>query len=1079
MPLIGTLTSGSLGAFGLAQQAQIAILKATTAISGSSFEFQQIVNSPAGSSLAGTNTSILGTGSFAAHGDYLVTGDGTYQNVYVWNLSDGSLHMSVPMPSPPPQTNGWGFQIDIHGDYFIAGNGGDSLDSGRVTIHNVSTGALIKTLYGNARYVGISENYAVSISSSGNIHIFELATNTLRTFGHPNTGSGSKLIEVHGNNLILGFSDGSLVSVHDIPTAFANANLNTSSLTINPGRSFRSLEAEGNYLALGGGGTADAQRILIYDLTTGTLLHDLDPPEGIGDYIYPGLGNSVQISGDYLVAGYGRGAKGPVAVYDLTTGTLLQSFTIDDLPDTYSFDNEGNFGSSVAITDSKTIVGIRYHKAVGWESGDGQGAFIIYSNPGQVAAPAVSADWSNVTLAHTLDNPNTVGTSDHHYFSHAAISNTYAIVGAPNANGDARGNAYIFDVSDGSLVYTLDNPSQGSIPSDWFGAATAISDTHAIVGNYVFDDGTGGGSGVAYIYDLSDGSIAHTLNNPNAYTYPNGYNNDYFGERVGIAGDYVIVGASREDDNTGGDSGNTGNNSGKAYIFKVSDGSLVYTFNNPNVYGTGSNDFFGGTVEISSTHAIVGARTEDGASADAQGAAYIYDLSDGSLAYTLTNPNSYGTGDRDYFGGAVAISSTHAIVGAWNEDSAPGVNTSWGDEAGVAYIYDLSDGSLAYTLTNPNSYDTSAGDHFGWAVAMNDTHAIVSAFIEDDADGDNSGAAYIYDLSDGSLVSTLSNPNAYGTSADDRFGAYVGISDNRVIVGAYWEDDANGENSGKAYIFNAAEKAAEAAPASAGWSVDLSNITYDNVSYTIADNLDNTPYQIVFNDDGTKMYVLGGNNARVLEYPLSTAFDLSTISALSGLFTVSSQETGPTSLAFNTDGTKMYILGYGSANIHQYTLSTAFQVTASSVSYDNVSFSVSNQELYPMNLVFNTDGTKMYVNGFNNTIYEYALTTAFDVSSASFNNASFSGATEATGLYGFRFNQDGTKMYWISNQSDAVYQYSLATAFDVSTTSYDNVSYSILSEDGETLDLVFSNDGTKMYISGNSADTVYQYSTGL
>ena len=686
-----------------------------------------------------------------------------------------------------------------------------------------------------------------------------------------------------------------------------------------------------------------------------------------------------------------------------------------------------------------------------------------------------SADWSNVTLAHTLDNPNTVGTSDHHYFSHAAISNTYAIVGAPNANGDAYGNAYIFDVSDGSLVYTLDNPTQGSIPSDNFGAATAISDTHAIVGNNTFDDGTGSGSGVAYIYDLSDGSIAHTLNNPNAYTYPNGYNNDYFGESVGISGDYVIVGAGREDDNTGGVSGNNGNDSGKAYIFKVSDGSLVYTFDNPNSYGTGSNDYFGNYVAISSTHAIVGARTEDGASVENQGAAYIYDLSDGSLAYTLTNPNSYGTGDRDYFGGAVAISDTHAIVGAWNEDSAAGVNTSWGDDAGAAYIYDLSDGSLAYTLTNPNTYDTSAGDTFGWSVAINDTHAIVGARSEDDADGDNSGTVYIYDLSDGSLVSTLSNPNAYGTSASDRFGTYVGISDNRVIVGAYWEDDANGTNSGKAYIFNASE----AAPVSSGWSVDLSNITYDNVSYTIADNLDNTPYQIVFNDDGTKMYVMGGNNDRVLTYSLSTAFDLSTISALSGLFTVSSQETGPTSLAFNTDGTKMYILGYGSANIHQYTLSTPFQVNASSVSYDNVSFSVSNQELYPMNLVFNTDGTKMYVNGYDNTIYEYALTTAFDVSSASFNNAIFSGATEATGLYGFRFNQDGTKMYWISNQSDAVYQYSLATAFDVSTTSYDNVSYSILSEDRETLDLVFSNDGTKMYISGSHSDTVYQYSTGL
>ncbi len=408
MPLIGTLTSGSLGAFGLVQQAQIAILKATTAISGSSsFELQQIVNAADGSYLAGTNSSILGTGSFAAHGDYLVTGDGDYQNVYVWNLSDGSLHMIVPAPSPPPQTDGWGWQIDIHGDYFIAGNG-----SGYTTVHDVSTGALITTITGAARNVAINENYAVSLGLTGSIQIFELATNTLKTFSHPNTGSGERLFDVYGNNLILGFSDGSVVSVHDIPTAFANDNLNTSSPTISPGRWFRSLEAEGNYLAVGGGTTENEQGILIYDLTTGTLLHDLDPPEGIG-YSYPGFGNSVQMSGDYLVAGYGRHAHGPVAVYDLTTGTLLQSFTIDDLPDTYSFDAPGNFGSSVAITDSKTIVGIRYHQADGWETGDGQGAFIIYSNPGQVAAP-VSSGWSvdlsNVTydsVSFSVNQDNT------------------------------------------------------------------------------------------------------------------------------------------------------------------------------------------------------------------------------------------------------------------------------------------------------------------------------------------------------------------------------------------------------------------------------------------------------------------------------------------------------------------------------------------------------------------------------------------------------------------------------------------------------------------------------------------------
>ena len=56
-------------------------------------------------------------------------------------------------------------------------------------------------------------------------------------------------------------------------------------------------------------------------------------------------------------------------------------------------------------------------------------------------------------------------------------------------------------------------------------------------------------------------------------------------------------------------------------------------------------------------------------------------------------------------------------------------------------------------------------------------------------------------MTTGSLLHTLHNPNAYGTSADDNFGSSVAISGNRVVVGAYGEDDAPNNNSGKAYVY--------------------------------------------------------------------------------------------------------------------------------------------------------------------------------------------------------------------------------------------------------------------------------------
>ena len=411
MPILGSFASSAIGTVGLAQQAMLAFLKASTAISGSSFVLQQLVGGPDGSYIAGRNNSIPGQSSFAADGDYLVTGSGWTNEVLVWNLSDGSLHMTIPAPSPPPQTNGYGWQIDIHGDYFITGNGGTG--GGYTTIHNVSTGALITSFTGAARNVAIDENYAVACASGGPIKIFELATSTLTTFQDPNGGLSDEM-DISGNNLIIAPNNGSLITVHDIPTALSNGNLNTTSLTINTTVSyFQTLIAGGNYLALGR--TSDVNKsIFVYDLTTGTLLHTLPAPVGAS----AAFGNAIDIKGNYLVAGHrGQEQYSPAAVYDLTTGILLQTFTGDDIPDTSTWLNPDIgrlLGTAVAITDSKTIIG----SSSGGESSNNAGAFLIYSNPGQElqesTGPAEEStgwtiDLSNVTYVaeHNLTPPIT------------------------------------------------------------------------------------------------------------------------------------------------------------------------------------------------------------------------------------------------------------------------------------------------------------------------------------------------------------------------------------------------------------------------------------------------------------------------------------------------------------------------------------------------------------------------------------------------------------------------------------------------------------------------------------------------
>lgn len=255
---------------------------------------------------------------------------------------------------------------------------------------------------------------------------------------------------------------------------------------------------------------------------------------------------------------------------------------------------------------------------------------------------------------------------------------------------------------------------------------------------------------------------------------------------------------------------------------------------------------------------------------------------------------------------------------------------------------------------------------------------------------------------------------------------------------------------------------------------DLSGAAYDSVSFSV--NSQNTnPLDIAFNTDGTKMYIMGNINDTVLQYSLSTGFDLSTASYDNVNFATTSQDTNPRKLSFNNDGTKMYMFGTTTDTVYQYSLSTAFDL--STTSYDSVSFNASSQSTNPYGLAFNSDGTKMYLGG-GTVFYQYSLSTAFDLSTTSYDSVSFSVSGQDNDAPNLTFNNDGTKMFVVTSSNDSVYQYSLSTAFDLSTASYDSVSFSVGSQDGAPNSVAFSNDGTKMYIVGNVNDTIFQYSTG-
>ena len=255
-------------------------------------------------------------------------------------------------------------------------------------------------------------------------------------------------------------------------------------------------------------------------------------------------------------------------------------------------------------------------------------------------------------------------------------------------------------------------------------------------------------------------------------------------------------------------------------------------------------------------------------------------------------------------------------------------------------------------------------------------------------------------------------------------------------------------------------------------SFDISTAAYIQ-SFSVASQ-ENNPCSLAFNATGSKMYVLGISSRDVHEYALSTAFNVSTAVHTQD-FNVSAQDNAPRGLAFSTDGTKMFVTGATAPQkVSEYSLSSGFNVsTASFVD----SLNISGQETNPQGLAFSNNGEKMFVVGYTGRdINEYSLTTGFDVSTSVYVR-SLDISFRETWPHGIAFNPDGTKMFILGANGDDVTEYALSNGFDLSTASYSK-EFSVSAQETAPTGLAFSTDGTKMFVVGGQNDSVYEYSSG-
>ena len=242
-----------------------------------------------------------------------------------------------------------------------------------------------------------------------------------------------------------------------------------------------------------------------------------------------------------------------------------------------------------------------------------------------------------------------------------------------------------------------------------------------------------------------------------------------------------------------------------------------------------------------------------------------------------------------------------------------------------------------------------------------------------------------------------------------------------------------------------------------------------------------TYYGLTFNNDGTKMYTLrsGGTTDAVIEHILTTAYDISTATVNNTkVVHVSGGNNShvPTQVVFNNDGTKMFIVNHaGRKTVDYWSLTTAFDV--STATFDGA-YSLTGKEQRANSIAFNNDGTRMFIAGVGNNsqvrVHEFSLDTAFDLSSGVTQLNTEDLISFHNHIDGVTFNYDGTKMYTINGAEDLMSQFKLTTPYDVSTLSLEGT-YTVNSVSVDSTEVVFSNDGSKMFIIDDSNEKVHEF----
>ncbi len=401
-------------------------------------------------------------------------------------------------------------------------------------------------------------------------------------------------------------------------------------------------------------------------------------------------------------------------------------------------DDDDEFGWSVAVDGDTLVIG-----AIGADEPNNTGAAYVFTR--------VAGGWTQVGKLTAAVRGNDAG------FGHGvAVHGDTIVVGAYEENHSATttdaGAAYVFTrpaAGWATSTSTAKLTASDAVANDEFGSSVAVHEDTIVVGA---PEQTTPANGAAYIFTKPANGWADGTETAKLAGQSNG---DRFGRSVAVHGDTVVVGAHEEG----------ANNQGEAYVFTKSAATGVW---------------------------------DD------------WDKKKANDATARLTASDRASGDR--FGRAVAMDGDTIVIGApYHDYDDPDDNTNDVSDSGAAYVF-IKTASSGWVSTSTaaklTASDGAENDQFGYSVAVDGNTVVVGADLTNHIDGDgntvnDSGSAYVFTEPQGGWTDTEGTDplTAYDRHQNDRFGNFVAVDGDTVLVGAVGDNSAKGS----AYVFGTGE----------------------------------------------------------------------------------------------------------------------------------------------------------------------------------------------------------------------------------------------------------------------------------